>query len=74
MDTDNLTPSSPLETPLSRRQALQRAALLALGLGGLRAATSPLVAAAAVVEASDAFTNCPAAFFTDPNEILFCSA
>lgn len=46
MNTDNLTPASLLETPLSRRQALQRAALLALGLSGVRAAASPLVAAA----------------------------
>lgn len=47
MDRDSANPTSMFETPLSRRHALRRAALLALGLGGLRAASSPLVAAAA---------------------------
>jgi ABC-type glycerol-3-phosphate transport system substrate-binding protein len=48
-DNDNLarTPAPVLETSLSRRQALHRAALLALGVGGIRAAGSPLMAAAA---------------------------
>src|SRR5437762_4977284 len=68
--------ASVLGTPLSRRQALHRAALLALGLGGLRAATSPLVAAAAERAAaqspvlgssySGAITMVPWAFLPTP--------